>query len=42
MGLVARTVYAGVSPRGEYRLTEQNATLPPLSDDLQAWAERNC
>ncbi|PAT33561.1 winged helix-turn-helix transcriptional regulator [Vandammella animalimorsus] len=38
-GLVARTVYAEVPPRVEYRLTEYGQTLAPVIHALKAWGD---
>lgn len=37
-GLVARSIYAEVPPRTEYRLTERALTLLPHLDALIGWA----
>jgi DNA-binding HxlR family transcriptional regulator len=37
-GLVARTAYAEVPPRVEYRPTERTRSLFPILADLQIWA----
>jgi DNA-binding HxlR family transcriptional regulator len=39
-GLVARTVYAEVPPRVEYRLTDLGGSVLPVLDQLRAWGER--
>ncbi|RYI97099.1 MAG: transcriptional regulator [Acetobacteraceae bacterium] len=39
-GIVARTVYAEVPPRVEYRLTAWGQSLCPALDALLRWAER--
>ena len=36
-GIVIRTVYAEVPPRGEYSLSELGETLRPILDAMQAW-----
>lgn len=36
-GLIARTVYAEVPPRVDYRLTELGDTLRPVIDAMCAW-----
>ncbi|UVL73422.1 winged helix-turn-helix transcriptional regulator [Pseudomonas protegens] len=36
-GLVARTVYAEVPPRVEYRLTDEGQSLQPVIEALSAW-----
>ena len=38
-GLVARTIFAEVPPRVEYRLTDLGATLIPALAGLHEWAE---
>lgn len=38
-GLVARTVYAQVPPKVEYRLTEYGQTLAPVLAALKAWGD---
>lgn len=38
-GLVARTVYAEVPPRVEYRLTDAGLALAPVVAALKAWGE---
>ncbi len=38
-GLVARTIFAEVPPRVEYRLTDLGATLIPALAGLHQWAE---
>ncbi|XBC84462.1 helix-turn-helix domain-containing protein [Vandammella animalimorsus] len=38
-GLVARTVYAEVPPRVEYRLTEYGQTLAPVIHALKQWGD---
>jgi DNA-binding HxlR family transcriptional regulator len=38
-GLVARTVYAEVPPRVEYRLTDAGLALAPIIAALKAWGE---
>jgi DNA-binding HxlR family transcriptional regulator len=40
-GLVARTVYAQVPPRVEYRLTPLGETLLAPLDAVRAWAEEH-
>lgn len=38
-GLVQRRVYAEVSPRVEYSLTELGKSLKPILDSMQNWGE---
>ena len=38
-GLLTRTVYAEVPPRGEYTLTELGKSLKPILDALWNWGE---
>ena len=40
-GIVARTVYAEVPPRVEYRLTKTGHSLLKPIDELSVWAEKN-
>lgn len=40
-GYVARTVYAEVPPRVEYRLTERAHTLLPIINQLIQWAKQH-
>ena len=39
-GLVQRTVYAEVPPRGEYTLTETGYSLKPVLDAMREWGEQ--
>ncbi len=39
-GLVARTVYAEVPPRVEYRPTDEGESLRPLLDLAEAWGKQ--
>ena len=38
-GIIIRTVYAEVSPRVEYSLSELGETLRPILDAMQAWGQ---
>lgn len=38
-GLVAKTVYAELPPRSEYRITELGASLLPVIDAMLRWGE---
>ena len=36
-GIIARTVYPEVPPRGEYRLTALGESMRPVLDAMEAW-----
>ena len=41
IGLVKRILYAEVTPRTEYELTELGKSLIPILNQLSEWARRN-